>query len=595
MLDDLRKKQKGIIWAIAIIFVGSMAVAGIVEMFFPKPFVGKIYGKKVLLQEFDTLFRQNVQQHLAQNQEATMDDQTSKQLNDQTWNQLVSRRVMDRQLKRYRIRVRDREVVDKALNDPPQDIKTIPAFLTNNEFDFHKYLSVLNENEFFAEQLEDYIRQILPYEKLERKIKDQIRLTADSVRVDWIERNDRITARVIHFDWNRVETQEISEDEILAYYNKNKKDFRLEAARKYRYVTLPLEASEDDNARVLEEMHYIHNMLLEGADFGETAELYSQDTGSAANRGTLGFFGRGRMVSEFEEIAFSSEIGAMSEPFRSQFGWHIMLVTDKRENDQGDPEVEASHILMRVEPSERTRIDLRNKAEDIFDRANRIGLEKAVEEIELTTLETADFYKDTDFIPGIGRYPHLVNDAFSKRIGYLVEPIRMQDGSYLIAELSSRTNAHIQDVEQVTEVIRRELDREKRTALALEQALQFLNDHSEEDYFEMAEELGFRILEINNRLINQTITGLGMDRELKNNLFQHDSEEWTPLITTERGNFLGFISERHHPDMEIFENDLENLTNELRQRREQTHYSQWYQKVLEEAKAEDLRYLYYQF
>ena len=200
MLDDLRKKQKGIIWAIAIVFVLSMGIAGIVELLSPKPFVGKIYGKKVHLQEFDTMYRENMRQHLMQNQDATLDDQTARQINDQTWNQLVSRTVMEKQLKRYRIRVRDREVEDKILTDPPQDVRNIAAFHTNGEFDFHKYYEILANEDFFRNNLEDYIRQILPYEKLERKIKDQVVVTVDSVRVDWLERNDRITGRVIYFD-----------------------------------------------------------------------------------------------------------------------------------------------------------------------------------------------------------------------------------------------------------------------------------------------------------------------------------------------------------------------------------------------------------
>ena len=76
MLEDLRKNQKWIIWIIAIVFVAGMGMMGIVSMFNPTPFVGSIYGKKVYLQEYDRIYRQNMQQHQMQNPEATIDEQT---------------------------------------------------------------------------------------------------------------------------------------------------------------------------------------------------------------------------------------------------------------------------------------------------------------------------------------------------------------------------------------------------------------------------------------------------------------------------------------------------------------------------------------
>lgn len=67
-----------------------------------------------------------------------------------------------------------------------------------------------------------------------------------------------------------------------------------------------------------------------GADFAELARANSSD-GSAQGGGDLGFFGPGRMVPEFETAAFALEVGQHTkEPVRSQFGWHIIIVTDKR-------------------------------------------------------------------------------------------------------------------------------------------------------------------------------------------------------------------------------------------------------------------------
>ncbi|WP_078429018.1 peptidylprolyl isomerase [Alkalihalobacterium alkalinitrilicum] len=67
-----------------------------------------------------------------------------------------------------------------------------------------------------------------------------------------------------------------------------------------------------------------------GEDFEELATEYSTDTGSAQRGGQLGYFGQGRMVPEFEETAFNLEIGEVSDLVESEFGYHIIKVTNKR-------------------------------------------------------------------------------------------------------------------------------------------------------------------------------------------------------------------------------------------------------------------------
>jgi len=75
----------------------------------------------------------------------------------------------------------------------------------------------------------------------------------------------------------------------------------------------------------------LRQRLLEGADFGLLAEEHSTDTGSAQQGGALGWFGRQQMVPEFEDAAFSLDIGGISDIVETQFGYHIIEVTDRRE------------------------------------------------------------------------------------------------------------------------------------------------------------------------------------------------------------------------------------------------------------------------
>lgn len=78
-----------------------------------------------------------------------------------------------------------------------------------------------------------------------------------------------------------------------------------------------------------EEAEKLREEILAGKDFGDVAAEVSKCP-SGARGGDLGFFGKGQMVPEFEEAAFTLEKGELSEPIQTQFGWHLLIVTDKK-------------------------------------------------------------------------------------------------------------------------------------------------------------------------------------------------------------------------------------------------------------------------
>jgi peptidyl-prolyl cis-trans isomerase SurA len=90
----------------------------------------------------------------------------------------------------------------------------------------------------------------------------------------------------------------------------------------------------------------LYNALNEGADFSALAQAYSQDPGSAANGGDLGFTKQGDFVKPFEEAAFALSIMEISEPVLSDFGYHIIQLLDKR-----GERIRTRHILIGVQPT----------------------------------------------------------------------------------------------------------------------------------------------------------------------------------------------------------------------------------------------------
>lgn len=78
-----------------------------------------------------------------------------------------------------------------------------------------------------------------------------------------------------------------------------------------------------------EEANNLRNEIINGKNFADVAAEYSKCP-SGANGGDLGYFGRGMMVKPFENAAFELEVGELSQPVQTQFGWHLIEVTDKK-------------------------------------------------------------------------------------------------------------------------------------------------------------------------------------------------------------------------------------------------------------------------
>ena len=95
-------------------------------------------------------------------------------------------------------------------------------------------------------------------------------------------------------------------------------------------IRVDKDAAQDKVDEAKSRMDKILGEVRGGLDFSEAATKYSEDTGSNQNGGDLDFFTRGQLEENFEKVAFETEVGKISEPFRSEFGWHIILVEEKK-------------------------------------------------------------------------------------------------------------------------------------------------------------------------------------------------------------------------------------------------------------------------
>ncbi len=111
----------------------------------------------------------------------------------------------------------------------------------------------------------------------------------------------------------------ITDEDIKAYFDENKETLSSVDQVEASHILVEDEATAKEVAK----------KLADGEDFAALAKEYSTDAANAEKGGELGYFGRGEMAAEFEEAAFSLAIDAISEPVKTEHGYHIIHVTDK--------------------------------------------------------------------------------------------------------------------------------------------------------------------------------------------------------------------------------------------------------------------------
>jgi peptidyl-prolyl cis-trans isomerase C len=130
----------------------------------------------------------------------------------------------------------------------------------------------------------------------------------------------------------------VTEKDVKEYYETHKQDLATNTQIRASHILLKTE----------EEANAVRKQLNKGGDFAKIAKEKSLDSGSAKNGGDLGFFSRGQMVPEFERAAFSLNVGEVSNPVKTQFGYHIIKVTDKKQGPAAEFEKVKDALTQRV-------------------------------------------------------------------------------------------------------------------------------------------------------------------------------------------------------------------------------------------------------
>lgn len=177
-------------------------------------------------------------------------------------------------------------------------------------------------------------------------------LKSKGYSVEEADRQIRLVVRIEELLKRHASTEDVTDEAVRKYFDENSKQFETPEQVHARHILIKLPGSPTDEQKA-EAKAQVEGFRQEVAEKGlpHFQELAKQHSGCPSGKqgGSLGFFGRGQMVPEFDKVAFELEPGVVSEPVLTQFGWHILLVDEKREAGLREFEDVKAQLKHRIE------------------------------------------------------------------------------------------------------------------------------------------------------------------------------------------------------------------------------------------------------
>lgn len=312
-------------------------------------------------------------------------------------------------------------------------------------------------------------------------------------------------------------TLPVEESELQTYYEAHKDEFLEGEQANARHILIQVSPNASQAEQTDAELHAngVAQIARTGADFGELAAKHSDDTGSASEGGDLGWFGRGRMVKEFEDAVFSAKPGEIVGPIKSQFGYHIIRVDAFRPEHQRPFEEVEEQVRFAVLEG-RASAEASSRAEAL---ARRLQSEQPMteeawqaiaDEDESVVLNQTPTFSAGESIPGTVQGSALADEAFAAEVGHIAGPLAVPRG-WMVWQLAEIRPEGIQPFEDVRLAVEQELRRDKAAALAREQASAVAERwRAGEDAAVLANEIGSSVTEADGHRRGTQVGDLGI-------------------------------------------------------------------------------------
>jgi peptidyl-prolyl cis-trans isomerase D len=606
MLKVFRDNLKNLAWILWVII--AITVLAIAADFGAKTqgrgsadTVAKVGSETVSREEFKHAY-QRLTEMYRQVYGGQLPQGLDKQLYQQTLSQLVVQKTLFLEARRLGLTVTDAELRDRILS--------VPRFKDEQGRFIGEaaYANAIQSE--FQTTVADFERQLRD-EMLQRKLNDALSanlyVSEDEVQRAYRDQVERAKIRYIQVPRARFAAQ-ASADEVSAYYQAHKQEFSLPEQRdiayllvngyqlaaqtkvsdqelqsyydahkaeysqeeqvKARHILVAVNDQRNDaqaQARVAEAKKKIEG----GADFAAVAREYSDDAASKANGGDLGWFGRNKMVKEFEDAAFSAQPGKLVGPVKSSFGYHLIEVTDKRPAGQQPFDAVKEQLRARL-TGERSAALAESKAKDL---ASRLNAKKPADANALKTLAAQNpgvtfgeaKVGAADPVPGVGM--GLSTPAFSLKKGEVSQAVQIPQG-WAIVYVKDVIPAHVPELKEVEPKVRTAVVNQKlqqMTLKALEDAKRQIAQGKTLD--QVAQELGVKATETPEFGGQAAVPGIGYNPELTKAVMALQTGQVGGPIADAQGGLLFQVTDRKGWDPKQYAANREQTRSTLLQQK----------------------------
>ena len=509
MLDRMRRHRDWLKWSLGLVCVAFVLfyipdfLRGTGADASSSDAVAAVNGRPITVSEFQRTYQAQLQAYRSA-YGATMSEQLLKQLGieQQILQQMVDERAALAEAERVGVTVSDEEV--------RQRIFATPAFLENGVFigeQRYQQLLRLQRPPLTPSDFEENVRRSLAVDKLRGSLTGWLSIGDKELEQEYRRKNDKVKLAVVIVTADAFRAQVTATDaDVSGYFDAHKTDFKIPEKRKIRFLLLDIEALRakvvvpaadverayntnveqyttpeqvrashillktegKDDATVKAKAEDVLKQARGGANFADLAKKYSEDDASAKNGGDLDYFGRGRMVPEFDTAAFAMSPGQVSDLVKTQYGYHIISLVDKKA------------------ATTRTLAELRQQLTDqlAYERAQAQGadlaqsLEKqiktpadldSVAKAQGLTVQESGFFAPDEPILGLGPSPEAASKAFEMSQGAVVGPLRASRG-FVFEALVAKQEAYVPKVDEVKDRVRDEVIKQKARDLSRQKA-----------------------------------------------------------------------------------------------------------------------------
>jgi peptidyl-prolyl cis-trans isomerase D len=513
MLDRMRQHRDWLKWSLGLVCVafvlfyipdflrGSGADAASGDT------IANVEGQEITAGEFRRTYQAQLQAYRSA-YGANMSEQLLKQLGveQQILQQMVDERAAIAEADRLGLKISDEEV--------RQRIFSMPAFQENGAFigdQRYQQLLRMQRPPLMPSDFEDNVRRGLLVEKLRSSVTDWLAVADKDLEQEYRRRNDKVKLAIVSFTADSFRAQATATDaDVAAYFDAHKTDFKIPEKRKIRYLLIDVDAMRTkvsvppadiekaynnqieqyttpeqvrashillktegkDDATVKAKAETLLKQAKGGADFADLAKKNSEDEASAKNGGDLDYFGRGRMVPEFDQAVFAMQPGQISDLIKTQYGYHIIKLVDKKASATrtlADVRQQITDQLS-YEKAQTQAADLSQKLEK--DIKKPADLDTVAKANGLAVQESGLFARDEPIL-GLGPAPEAANKAFDMKQGEVAGPLRASRG-FVFETLLQRQDPYLPKVEEVKDKVRDEVIKQKARDLSTKKAAEIV-------------------------------------------------------------------------------------------------------------------------